>query len=99
MGLDRLNPRWRWVWVCSCLSRGDTPSAPGLEEVLEVLEVVGERVGGVTAPREATFLALSSVSWVRDTKVWAVLLRAAREEPKEVAEVGGTPGWGPMGDM
>ena len=90
MGLDRLKPRCRWVWVCSCLSRGEIPSPtpPGLLEVFEVFEVVGDLVGGVAL----VFLALSSLSCLVDTKDWAVLLRAAREDPKEVGmEVGGMP--------
>lgn len=64
MGLDRLNPRCRCVCVCSCLSRGDRASTPWLEEPLEVLDVVGDRGGGVTTPSpiEFTFLALSSAS-------------------------------------
>ena len=90
MGLDRLKPRCRWVWVCSCLSRGEIPSpTPGLLEVFDVFEVVGDLIGGVAL----VFLALSSVSCL-PTKDWAVLLRAAREEPKEVGmamEVGGMP--------
>ena len=83
--------------VCSCLSRGDAPSTPGLDDVFEVFEVVGDLVGGVTGPIEAAFL-LSSVSWVRDTKDWAVRDRAARDEPNDEAEVGGR-GWGDMGGM
>ena len=78
--------------VCSCLKRGEAPSTPGFDDVFDVFEVVGDLVGGVTGPIEAAFL-LSSVSWVLDTKDWAVRERAAREEPKEEAEVGGR-GWG-----
>ena len=79
------------MWVCSCRSRGEIPSpTPGLLELFDVFEVVGDLVGGVALD----FLALSSVSCLVDTKDWAVLLRAARVEPKEVGmamEVGGMP--------
>ena len=74
--------------MCSCLKRGEAPSTPGFDDVFDVFDVVGDLVGGVTGPIEAAFL-LSSVSWVLDTKDWAVRERAAREEPKEEAEVGG----------